>query len=264
MSAPAPAILAERAARLRALHVPGTPLLLANAWDVASARVIAAANFPAIATTSGGVAAALGYRDGENIPAEMMFAAVARMAVAVDVPVSADLEGGYGLEPDDLVERLLRSGAVGLNIEDTDHAVGGTTLVDADVQAGRLAAIKEAASRAGVPVVLNARIDVFVRGGAAPPDTLLEEGLRRARRYAAAGADCVYPIMLADEGAIARFSAESSVAVNIYLRPGAPSAARLAELGVARISTGTALHRATMHWLEQTVAALRAAPPVSR
>ena len=134
--------LSAQADQLRGLHVPGSPLLLVNAWDPPSARRLAHDGYPAIATTSAGVAEALGYEDGNVTPPDEMLAAVGRIAAVVDVPVTADLEAGYGLGPRELVEGLLRAGAVGLNFEDTDHAGGG--MVDAESQAERLAAIKEA------------------------------------------------------------------------------------------------------------------------
>jgi len=231
------------AAALRALHVPGDPLVLPNAWDAATARLVRDAGFPAVATTSWGVADALGYEDGERTPADEMLAAVARIARAVDVPVTADLEAGYGLEPGELARRLTGAGAVGLNLEDTDHA-NHPALQPVEEQARRIAAVK-----AGADLVLNARIDVHIRGGAT------EEALARARAYRDAGADCVYPIGVADEATIAAF-VETGIPVNILLRPGAPSIERLAELGVARISLGHFLHAEMLDALRERVSRL--------
>jgi 2-methylisocitrate lyase-like PEP mutase family enzyme len=217
------------ATALRALHVPGDPLILPNAWDAATARLVVEAGFPAVATTSSGVAEALGYEDGERTPADEMLAAVARIARAVDVPVTADLEAGYGLDGGELARRLLDAGAVGLNFEDTDHG-NRPALQPIAEQCARIAAIKAAGD-----VVLNARIDVHIRGG----DTA--EAFERARAYREAGADCLYPIGITDEATIAAFVALGAP-VNVLLRPGAPSIERLAELGVARISLGHFLH----------------------
>jgi 2-methylisocitrate lyase-like PEP mutase family enzyme len=217
------------AAALRALHVPGDPLVLPNAWDAHTARLVEQAGFPVVATTSSGVADALGYGDGELTPPEEMLAAVARIVRAVGVPVTADMEGGYGLSPAELAQRLAATGAAGLNLEDTDHA-NHPALVPADRHAERIAGLKAAAG-----LVVNARVDVHLRGGEA------REGLERARAYHAAGADCVYPIGVADEPTIAAYVG-LGVPVNILLRPGAPSIERLAELGVARISLGHFLH----------------------
>ena len=234
------------AAALRALHVPGDPLVLPNAWDAATALVVQEAGFPAVATTSSGVAEALGYEDGEQTPAEEMLAAVARIARVVEVPLTADMEAGYGLEPGELARRLTDAGAVGLNYEDTDHA-NHPALRPAEEQARRIGAVK-----AGADVVLNARIDVHIRGGRTA------DGLARARAYGDAGADCVYPIGVADEATIAAY-VETGVPVNILLRPGAPPVARLAELGVARISLGHFLHEEMLDALRARIAGLQ--PP---
>jgi len=229
--------LAAQAERLRALHRGERPLVLPNAWDATSARVLTEAGFPAIASSSAAVARALGGEDGDATPAKEMFAVLRRIgAVAAEagIPLTADVENGYGLGADELVERLLEAGAVGLNLEDTDHA-GGGGLVDAGAQAERIAAVKQASREAGVDLVLNARLDAALNGAG------VEESLSRARRYVAAGADCVYPILLEDEAAIARHVAEAGAPVNTLLRPGSPSLRRYTELGVARISTGNAL-----------------------
>src|ERR1700730_12408318 len=138
---PGRAGLAEAAEQLRALHSGPTPLVLPNVWDAASARAVVEAGFPVVATTSSGVSASLGWADGERTPPDEMFAAVERIARAVDVSVTADIEGGYGLSPEDIVQRMLAVGAVGCNLEDTDHRTG-TTLLDARTQADRLAAVK--------------------------------------------------------------------------------------------------------------------------
>jgi 2-methylisocitrate lyase-like PEP mutase family enzyme len=230
---------AAQAERLRALHHAGTALLLPNAWDAASARAVADAGFPAVATTSGGVAASLGWPDGERAPYDEMLAAVSRIARSVDVPVTADVEAGYGLEPGELVAKLIATGAVGCNIEDTDRP-DGRTLVAAELHAERIAAIKQEATAAGVDLVVNARIDVFARQVGEPAERP-RLALERARRYADAGADCVYPIG-ADEQALATFVAGFDGPVNGLARPGIARCSRLLELGVARISFGSALH----------------------
>ncbi len=217
------------AAALRALHVPGDPLILPNAWDAGTARQVERAGLPAVATTSSGVAEALGYADGEQTPVEEMLAAVARIARAVEVPVTADMEAGYRLDGAELGRRVAEAGAVGLNLEDTDHA-NHPALVPAERHAERIAQVKDAAD-----LVLNARVDVHLRGGTTA------EALERARAYRDAGADCVYPIGITDEATIAAF-VELGMPVNVLLRPGAPPIERLAELGVARISLGHYLH----------------------
>ncbi|MCF6475034.1 isocitrate lyase/phosphoenolpyruvate mutase family protein [Nonomuraea sp. MG754425] len=226
----------DTAARLRALHVPGTPLVLPNAWDAASARAVREAGFPAVATSSAAVARVLGHDDGERTPVAEMMAAVARMARAVEgVPVTADVERGYGLAPAELVERLAEAGAAGCNLEDS--LPGSGAMVDPAEQADFLAEVRAAA---GDALVINARVDLYLRGPASR-----QEAVARGRRYLEAGADCVYPIGLADEGEIRALVSELGGPVNVYCRPATPGLARLAELGVARISFGSGLHQAS-------------------
>jgi 2-methylisocitrate lyase-like PEP mutase family enzyme len=225
----------SRSELLRSLHVPGEPLVLPNAWDVASARAVAAAGFPVVATTSAGVAAVLGYEDHEGAPGAEMFGAAARIVRAVDVPVTFDAEAGYGLEPTELAGELERIGAAGCNLEDTDHATG--ELREPSAHAEWLRAVRRASS----DLVINARIDVFLRGAGE-----LTEALGRAELYLEAGADCVYPIGLADRDDIAEFVSGAGGPVNILASPKAPSIADLAELGVARVSYGGLLYRQTM------------------
>jgi 2-methylisocitrate lyase-like PEP mutase family enzyme len=231
-------VLSGQAQQLRGLHVPGAPLLLVNAWDPPSARRLAHDGYPAIATTSAGVAEALGYEDGNVTPPGEMLGAVARIAAVVDVPVTADLEAGYGLEPGELVTGLLGAGAVGLNFEDTDHEAGGMT--DPERQAERLAAIKQAGRDAGVDVVLNARVDVFLHDGE------LDEAVRRGRLYAQAGADCIYPIAVRGRDAIRSLVEEVGAPLNVLVMPGGLTLEELAELGVARASFGSGLMRTAM------------------
>jgi 2-methylisocitrate lyase-like PEP mutase family enzyme len=172
-----------------------------------------------------------------------MFAAIARIARVVDVPVTADIESGYGLSAEELVSRLLAAGAVGCNLEDTDHAAG-RSLRDATIQAERLAAFKRAARAAGVDVVLNARTDVFLRQSAGEP-LPIDEAIRRGRMYLEAGADCIYPIGVADEGAIAALVDGIPGPINVIPGfRGAPGLARLRELGVRRMSYAGRLYHA--------------------
>ncbi|MFI7078031.1 isocitrate lyase/phosphoenolpyruvate mutase family protein [Micromonospora sp. NPDC049903] len=245
----------DRANALRALHHPGDPLVLPNTWDAGSARAVADAGFPAVATGSAAVAESLGYADGERTPPAEMFAAVARIARAVTVPATADLERGYGLPPAELVERLLDAGAVGLNLEDSEPA--GGAMVDTEKQADLLAEVRAAADAAGVPVVLNARVDVFLQQ-AGDPEQRLAEAIRRARRYLAAGADCVYPIVLADAADLRTFVAEVPGPVNVLARPAAPTLADLATLGVARVSYGSGVYAATRAHTARLLAAIAA------
>lgn len=219
------------AALLRELHAPAhRPLVLPNVWDAVSARVFAEAGFPAIATASAAVSASLGYEDGENTPADEMFAAVGRVARAVEVPVSADIEAGYGLDGATLAERLLAAGAAGCNLEDSDPATGA--LVDAERQAERLA---EVVAAAGGALVLNARVDTYLRGERTP-----QAAIDRALRYVAAGADCVYPI-LAPATHLALIADAVGAPVNALCKPGTPSPRELGALGATRVTFGGGL-----------------------
>jgi 2-methylisocitrate lyase-like PEP mutase family enzyme len=245
---------------LRSLHRPGAPLLLPNAWDVATARAVVAAGFPVVATTSGGVAATLGYEDHEGAPGDEMLAAAARIARGVEVPVTVDAEAGYGMEPAELVAALRGAGAAGCNLEDTDHAAG--RLRDPDRHAEWLRAVREAASDDGYPLVINARIDVFLGpflAGAGPgtQDELVPEALRRANAYLEAGVDCVFPITLWEPDALRHFMSDVRGPVNIVRLPQAPSLAELAALGVARVSWGILLHGEAMGRFEERLASLQ-------
>jgi 2-methylisocitrate lyase-like PEP mutase family enzyme len=232
--------LASLAQRLRELHHGSEPLVLPNAWDAATARAVVEAGFPAVATTSSGVSAALGYADGEQTPADEMFAAIRRVTRVVEnVPVTADIEAGYRLSPAEVVDRLLSAGAVGCNLEDTDHSSADHGLADAERQAERLAAVKAAGRAQGVDVVLNARVDVFLRG------SNLDEALRRARLYLAAGADSIFPIGVTDEATIVELVKAIPAPVNVIPGfRGAPGVARLREIGVRRVSYAGRLFRA--------------------
>jgi 2-methylisocitrate lyase-like PEP mutase family enzyme len=247
----APQELAPRALALRALHRPGFPLVLPNVWDAGSARAVEAAGFGAVATSSGAVAESLGYADGEAAPVDEMLDAVARIARAVSVPVTADMERGYGLPPAELVERLVATGAVGMNLEDSDPSSG--VLVDPSRQSAFLSAVREAAGRAGVDLVINARIDVYLPKTATEAAGALDQAIRRAHAYLAAGADCVYPILMASREDIRTFVVESGGPVNVLSRPGAPNVTELTALGVARISFGTGMYRATQAHLAELI-----------
>ncbi|MFE7855140.1 isocitrate lyase/phosphoenolpyruvate mutase family protein [Streptomyces sp. NPDC057403] len=217
----------------RALHrsrLPGDPLVLPGPWDAVSARVFEEAGFPALATPSAGVAASLGYADGAT-PADEMFAAVARVCRAVDVPVSADVEGGYGLAPQELVERLLAAGAVGCNLEDST----GGVLKDPHEHAEWLAGVRHAA---GDRLFVNARVDVFVHGDGDP-----ERAIERAALYVAAGADCVYPIG-APANVLPLLRSGIQGPINVYSTlEGGPTPTELGELGATRVTFGPTLQR---------------------
>jgi 2-methylisocitrate lyase-like PEP mutase family enzyme len=246
--------LGSRCDLLRSLQRPGAPLLLPNAWDVATAKAVAAAGFPVVATTS--------YEDHERAPADEMLAAAARIARAVDVPVTVDAEAGYGMEPAELVAALRSVGAAGFNLEDTDYATGSVR--DAGRHAEWLATVRRAAAEQDYRPVINARIDVFLwpflaGAGEESQVEFVPEALRRANAYLEAGADCVYPIALWEPDALRGFMWEIGAApVNVVRLPhGTPSLGELAELGVARVSWGPFLYRDAIARFEEELASIQ-------
>jgi 2-methylisocitrate lyase-like PEP mutase family enzyme len=258
-SSPA-APLQSRCDLLRSLHKPGAPLLLPNAWDVATAKAVVEAGFPVVATTSWGVAEALGYEDDEGAPAEEMLAAAGRIARGVEVPVTVDAEAGYGMEPGELVTALRSAGAAGCNLEDTDHTA--KRLRDVDRHAEWLRAVRQAAADDGYPLVINARVDVFLDpyiAGAAPgtQDELVPEAVRRANAYLEAGVDCVYPIAFWEPDPLRQLLSEIRGPVNITRMPEGPPPAELAALGAARVSWALLLFWDAMARFKEQLATLR-------
>lgn len=236
---PAVSAVATAADRFWARHHVRPALVLPNVWDPVSARAFADAGFAALATSSSAMAATLGYDDGERTPVPAMLAAITQIVRSVEVPVTADVEGGYGLAPAELVDRLLDAGVVGCNIEDS--CPGTTKLRELQEQADYLAAMRD---RAAGAVVINARVDAFL-GGAVAETEALYTAIDRARAYLAAGADCTYPI-LAPPGILLKLVAGIAGPVNALRVPGGLSIAQLSATGVARISFGGSLHdRAT-------------------
>lgn len=242
--------LVAAADQLRSLHRRGDPLVLVNAWDVASAQRIVAAGGQVIGTSSLAVAQTLGLPDDHTTPIDPMFDALARIAGGVDVPVTADLLDGYGLDPSELVHRLLAACAVGCNLEDSDHRNPGS-LLDPGPVADRIAAVRSAAGRVGVEIVINARIDAFLHHG---PDAT-PEVVERARRYLDAGADCVYPVRLTDPAVTADLVEQLDAPVNANLA-GAVTVADQAQAGASRISVGPQAHSVALAALDQLAAKL--------
>ncbi|MGW3073578.1 MULTISPECIES: isocitrate lyase/PEP mutase family protein [unclassified Kitasatospora] len=235
MSAADRSVRREKAGLLRELHRPGEPLVLANAWDVPSARLVAGAGARAVATASASVSWSLGSADGGGADREQVLARTAQIVRAVDLPVTADLEGGYADSAagvGETVAGLLATGAVGVNLEDE-----GRPLEEA---AERIAAARAAADAAGVPLFVNARTDVFLRGIGAP-EGRLDEAVRRLRAYVEAGADGVFAPGVSDPETIAALVEAVPAPLNVLAGPGAPAVAELAKLGVARISLGPGL-----------------------
>ena len=238
----------QRATRFHALHDPAAPLALANVWDVAGARVVAASGASAIATTSAGVAWGLGAADGNRVDRGLVLDQLARIVAAVDLPVTADIESGFGDTPGKVattVARVLEAGAVGVNIEDAhpEPASPDRPLRPIAEQAARLTAARSAANHARIPLYINARIDVFLRG-AGEQSGRLAETLDRARAYLDAGASGIFVLGVGDPETIAALTAGIDAPVNVGGAPGGLSVAELGRLGVARVSMGSAVAEA--------------------
>ena len=250
---------ANKAELFRAMHRGAPLLILPNAWDAISARIIVAAGFPAIATTSGGVAWALGYADGEAAPWDEVVAATQRIARAVAVPVTADIETGYGETPEAVgrsIGEIIAAGAVGVNLED-GLKTGTPPIRSLADSVARIGAAREAARAAGVPIVINARIDLYIKN-IGDEASRFDEAVARGRAYLAAGADCVYPIALRDSETMGRLVAALGAPVNINVRAGSPNVAELEALGVRRASTATAIPLMAMGLVRQLAQELHA------
>ena len=245
----------DKAKRFAALHVPGDPVVLYNAWDAGSARTVAEAGAAAIATGSASVAAAHGYQDAETLPLELALANAARVAAAVDLPVTIDFEGGYAVDPDAVggnMARLAGTGAVGCNFE--DQVVGGEGLHPIDGQAARIRAARAAA---GPDFFINARTDIFLKARRESHDgALVAQALERGAAYAEAGASGLFVPGLADLPLLERLCARSPLPVNFMAFPGAPPAAQVAAAGVARISHGPFPYKMAMKALKEAAEAI--------
>lgn len=231
---------AATAERLRALHDRDAPLVLANAWDVMSARALEDCGFAALGTTSFGIARAHGLLDGEDAALEPTVATVARMTMALSIPLTVDLEAGHG-DAAESARRVIEAGAAGINLEDGQEGAG-QPLADVEVQCERIRAVRAL----GAPVFLNARTDVFWLGAGD-----LDEALRRARAYVEAGADGIFIPGLTDPGAIATAARALPVPLNVLAGPSTPPVGELAALGVRRVSLGSGPARATLALLRE-------------
>jgi 2-methylisocitrate lyase-like PEP mutase family enzyme len=249
----------SKAMALRAMHRGPSVLLLPNAWDVVSARIFEDAGFGAIATTSAGVAFTLGYPDGQKISREEMLARVGRIARAVKVPVTADVEAGYGPAPEDAARTardVIVAGAVGMNLEDATEDPS-RPLVELPKQLEKIHAVREAALKTGILLVLNARTDVYL-AKVGEPEKRYDEAVRRLVAYRDAGADCVFVPGVTDAPTIERMVGDVKCPVNILAGPGAPTVPELEKLGVARVSLGSAPMRATLGLLRRMAEELKA------
>lgn len=254
--------LRTKAETLRRLHHGPEVLVLPNTWDVASARLIEAAGFQAIATTSAGLAWALGYPDGEAISRDEMLAVCGRIAARVGVPVTADLEAGYGPKPEDTAEtirRAIKAGLVGANLEDGTHK-RDQPLSPLELAVARIRAARQAGEAAGVPFVINARTDVYLAArifGRKTDATDFDEAVRRGRAYRDAGADCIFIPGLEDRELIGRLVTAIGGPINILAGPTSPSVPELKALGVARVSVGGLVAEAAFGLIRRAATELR-------
>jgi 2-methylisocitrate lyase-like PEP mutase family enzyme len=246
-----------RANAFRAMHHGPKILLLPNVWDVAGARVVEEAGFGAIATSSAGIAFSLGFPDGPRISREEMLTRIGRIARAVKVPVTADVEAGYGDRPEDAAETArgaIEAGAIGMNLEDGTDRPG--QLVELSLQVEKIHAVREVALKSGVLLVLNARTDVYLEQIGAP-DTRYDATVQRSLAYRDAGADCVFVPGLRDKETISQLVRDVQSPLNILAGPGSPSVPELEKLGVARVSLGSAPMRATLGLLRRMAEELK-------
>ena len=245
-------IQAERAEQFRKLHRGPRILALPNAWDVASARILEELGYPAIATTSAGIAFSLGYPDGQRVSRDQMLEVVARIAHAVRVPVTADMESGYGTSVKDMTETakaLIAAGAIGLNLEDVTGD-DESSHVETKLQVKKIGAIREISSSLGVPLVLNARTDIYLMP-IGPAETRFDRTVERLRAYHQAGADCLFAPGVQDRETIAKLVRALEAPLNILLTPGCPPLRELEKMRVARASAGSAAMRATLGLLRR-------------
>ena len=239
--------LTAKASAFSRMHQTPPILVLPNAWDAVTARLFVSAGVRAIATSSAAIAAVLGYADGQNVPRELMMEAIARIARVVDVPVTADIESGYAESLKDLgesVRTVIKAGAIGFNLED---ATGESSqpLFAAEQQVERIRAAREAADHAGVPAVINARTDVYL-AQVGEPASRFTETVRRLNAYREAGADCLFVPGVTDMLTLAELVRAVTGPINVLAGPGLPAAAELERIGIARLSVGSAIMRATL------------------
>lgn len=244
----------ERALALQAMHVPGDPLILPNTWDVASARVVLASGAHAIATTSAGVAWSLGHRDGNELTRDVALDAVRRIASAVSVPVTADVEGGYGETPDEVagtIASCIDAGVSGVNLEDSLRPI--------EEQERRIAAARSAADEAGIPFFVNARIDTH-RLGDIGDDRWFDETVTRAAAYERAGASGIFVLGALRVDTIERLTDATTLPLNVAFGPGTLSIGELARAGASRISAGSSIAEAAYSLAQQWATAMLGTP----
>jgi len=251
-------VQANKAERFLQLHHDPKLLVLPNVWDPLGARLLEGLGFPAVATASAAVAFSLGYDDGQRITFDAMLDAIARVCDSVDVPVTADVESGYAQDMDDLadnIRRVIRAGAVGINLEDSMDE--GGFLLPAEVQCDRLHAARAAADLEDIPLVINARIDVFFKGPEQGRDAQIEDTIERAKSYLEAGADCVYPILVGDLDTLKRIHDAVERPINVYADDSAATMRDLEDAGISRLSVGPWMLKAALSKMKEVAETLR-------
>jgi len=237
----------EKATLLRTLHKRGDPIVFVNAWDAGSTRMIEVAGAKAIATTSAGLAQALGYPDGQKLPWNELLAAVRRIVRVVKLPVTTDIEAGFAANPQELqrnIEELIDAGAVGVNLEDFIHDGQKKELYPLEEQVSRIQSVRQAAEKKSIPLVINARTDAYCADVTVPEESRVEQTVVRGRAYMHTGADCIFIPGAVDLSVISRLVEQIDAPVNVLAIKGAPSIAELSRVGVARVSVGSGLFRA--------------------
>jgi 2-methylisocitrate lyase-like PEP mutase family enzyme len=248
----------EKAEEFQSLHESKRILVLPNAWDIPSARIFEDAGFPAVATSSAALAVSIGYPDGERISKQELFSVVKKMAGVLSVPLSADIESGFGANIDqlsDTIRRVVESGAVGVNIEDISD-FEKKSLLPVEKQVERIQAVRKMSDSLGIPLVVNARTDAY-RFGSGDEKSRLEEAVGRGKAYESAGADCLYPMGLTDKESITSFLKAVNKPVNIMARKGAPTITELEKIGVKRLSLGPGPMYAAMGLLRKITQELK-------
>ncbi|MEK5444643.1 MULTISPECIES: isocitrate lyase/PEP mutase family protein [unclassified Fredinandcohnia] len=244
--------LVAKAERFRALHKGPNTMILPNAWDVISAKMFEECGCEAIGTTSAGIAMSLGYPDGQEIPFETMLRIIKNMVNAVDVPVSADLESGYGETTKEVlhtIEQVISAGLVGINLEDATGDAS-SPIYDPQLQKEKIAAIREYCDSIGFPLFINARTDIFWLN-IGEPESRIDEAIYRVKLYEEAGADCVFVPALKDIDEIKKLRKAVNCPINLLAVPGLPSLEELSEIGIERVSTGSSPFRASVSLLKQ-------------
>nr|WP_309098468.1 isocitrate lyase/phosphoenolpyruvate mutase family protein [Fredinandcohnia onubensis] len=240
------------AERFRALHKRPNTMILPNAWDVISAKMFEECGCKAIGTTSAGIAMSLGFPDGQTLPFETMLSVIKNMVNAVDVPVSADIESGYGKTTEEIlhtIDQVISAGVVGINLEDGTGDIN-SPIYDPLLQQEKISAIREYCNSIGFPLFINARTDIFWLN-LGEPESRIDEAIHRVKQYEKAGADCVFVPALKDKEEIQKLRNAVNCPINLLAVPGLPSIEELSEIGIERVSTGSSPFRASVSLLKQ-------------